>query len=75
MLSTFGTNEPEISGWISWNILLVLRDIFKNGLFLFLFLSFQTNIAIFTTNIGEKLSIQYMVLEFEPTTINTCLLP
>ena len=37
-----------------------------------LFLSFQTNIIIFTTIICEKMSIQYMVLVFEPTTFKTC---
>ena len=36
-----------------------------------LFLSFQTNITIFTTNKCEKMSIQYMVLGFEPTTFVT----
>ena len=41
---------------------------FKNGTiptFFHLFLSFQTNIKIFTTNICEKMSIQYMALGFE----------
>ena len=38
------------------------------GLFYVYFRSFQTNIAIFTTNICEKMSIQYTVPGFEPTT-------
>ena len=33
---------------------------------LFLYLSFQTNITIFTTKICEKMSIQYIALGFEP---------
>ena len=32
---------------------------------------FQTNITIFTTNKCEKMSIQYTVLGFEPTTFGT----
>ena len=36
-----------------------------------LFSSFQTNITIFTTNIWEKMSIQYTVLGFETTTFRT----
>ena len=35
------------------------------------FRSFQTNITIFSTNICEKMSIQYTVLGFEPTTFRT----
>ena len=35
------------------------------------FWSFQTNISIFTTNICEKMSIQYTVPGFEPTTFGT----
>ena len=38
------------------------------GLFFVYFRSFQSNNTIFTTNICEKMSIQYMVLGFEPTT-------
>ena len=48
------------------------------GLFVIYFRSFQTNITnflqkkqIFTTNICEKISIQYTVLGFEPTTFGT----
>ena len=41
------------------------------GLFFVYFWSFQTNITIFTTNICEKMSIQYTVLGFEPTTFGT----
>ena len=33
--------------------------------------SFQTNITIVTTNKCEKMSIQYTVLGFEPTTFGT----
>ena len=36
-----------------------------------LFSSFHTDITIFTTNICEKMNIQYMVLGFEPTTFRT----
>ena len=36
-----------------------------------LFSSFQTNITFFTTNICEKMSIQYTVLGFEHTTFKT----
>ena len=36
-----------------------------------LFSSFQTNITILTTNKCEKMSIQYAVLGFEPTTFGT----
>ena len=36
-----------------------------------LFSSFQTNITIFTTNICEKMSIQYTVPGFELTTFGT----
>ena len=36
-----------------------------------LFLSFQSNITIFTTNKYEKMSIQYTNLGFETTTIGT----
>ena len=40
--------------------------------FIIYFQSFQTDIiAIFTTNICEKMFIQYMVLGFEPTTFGT----
>ena len=39
------------------------------GLFFVYFRSFQTNITIFT--ICEKMSIQYTVLGFEPTTFGT----
>ena len=38
------------------------------GIFLVYFQSFQTNNTIFTTNQCWKMSIQYMVLGFEPTT-------
>ena len=38
------------------------------GLFFVYFQSFQTNITIFTTNICEKMSIQYTVPGFEPMT-------
>ena len=38
------------------------------GLFFVYFRSFQTNIKMFTTNICEKISIQYTVPGFEPTT-------
>ena len=44
------------------------------GLFFFYFRSFQTNITIFTTNIFEKMSIQYTVpgpLERESLPITT----
>ena len=41
------------------------------GLFFVYFRSFQTNITIFTTNICEKMSIQYTVPGFEPTTFGT----
>ena len=41
------------------------------SLFFVYFRSFQTSITIFTTNICEKMSIQYMVLGFEPTTFRT----
>ena len=44
----------------------------KMGLFFVYFRSFQANIiTIFTTNICEKSSFQYMVTGFEPTTIGT----
>ena len=33
-----------------------------------LFLYFQTNITIFTTNKCEKMSMQYMVMGYKPTT-------
>ena len=36
-----------------------------------LFSYFQTNTTIFTKNKCEKISIQYMVLKFEPTTFGT----
>ena len=36
-----------------------------------LFSSFHTNVRIFTTNKCEKMSIQYMVLGFEPMTLGT----
>ena len=38
------------------------------GLFLVYFRPFQTNVTIFTTNKCEKISIQYTVPGFEPTT-------
>ena len=38
------------------------------GLFFVYFRSFHTNITIFNTNILGKMSIQYPVLGFEPTT-------
>ena len=41
------------------------------GLFFILFLSFQTNITYFTTNIWGKMSIQYMLLGFELATFRT----
>ena len=42
------------------------------GLFFVYFWSFQANIiTIFTTNICEKMSIQYTVQGFEPTTFGT----
>ena len=47
---------------------------FKNGtspVSFRLFMSFQTNITIFTTNICEKVPIHYMVLGFEPVTFTT----
>ena len=48
---------------------LFLKKWANPGLFFVYFWSFQTNtITIFTTNTCEKMSIQYMVLEFEPTT-------
>ena len=36
-----------------------------------LFSSFKTDITIFITNVCEKMSIQYLVLGFEPTTFRT----
>ena len=36
-----------------------------------LFLSLLTNITIFTTNLCEKMSIQYIVPGFKPTTVGT----
>ena len=42
------------------------------GLFFLYFRSFKRNIVtIFTTNICEKMSIQYTVLGFDPTTFGT----
>ena len=41
------------------------------GLSFVYFQSFQTNNTIFTTNQCEKLSIQYAVPGFEPTTFST----
>ena len=49
-------------------------NFFKTGRprpLLLLFSSFQTNITILTTNICEKISIQYMVLGFELTAFGT----
>ena len=43
----------------------------QSGPLFCLFLSFQTNIPIFTTNGREKTSIQYTALGFEPTTFGT----
>ena len=43
----------------------------NHGLFFVYFWSFQTNITIFTTIICEKMSIQYTVPGFEPTTYGT----
>ena len=45
------------------------------GLFFVYFRFFQTNITVFTTNICEKTSIQYLVLGFEPTTFGCESLP
>ena len=59
-----------------WKAMIVLVPLFffKMGqprpLF-HLFSSFQTHITIFTTNKCEKMSIQYTVLGFEPTTFGT----
>ena len=36
-----------------------------------LFSSFQTNITIITANKCDKMSIQYLVLGFEPTNFGT----
>ena len=55
---------------------MLTKKVGKNGFlngpipasFSFIFWSFQTNITIFTTNICEKISIQYTVPGFEPTT-------
>ena len=41
------------------------------SLFFIYFWSFQTQIAFFTTNQCEKMSIQYTALGFEPTTYQT----
>ena len=41
------------------------------GLFLFIFGLFKQTLQIFTTNICEKMSIQYMVTGFEPTIFGT----
>ena len=53
---------------------LISMGVVKNGptppLFC-LFRSFQTNNTIFTTNICEKTSIQFMAPGFEPTTSQT----
>ena len=43
----------------------------NHGLFFVYFRSFQTNNTIFTTNICEKMSIQYPVPGIEPTTFIT----
>ena len=57
---------------IDQRVSLILNLFLKMGqprpLFRFIFRSFQTNITIFTTNICEKMSIQYMVPGFEPMT-------
>ena len=54
---------------------LIIRHLFffiKMGHPVFwLFSSFQTNITTFTRNKCEKMSIQYMVLRFGPTTLET----
>ena len=39
--------------------------------FSFIFGLFKQTLQIFTTNICEKMSIQYTVLGFEPTTFGT----
>ena len=44
------------------------------GLFFAYFRSFQTNTTIFTTNICEKMSIQYTAPGFKPTTFGTWVL-
>ena len=67
--------------WLKWGADCTLFYFFKNGptpaSFLFIFGLLQANIiTIFTTNIREKMSIQYTVLGFEPTTFwNVSLFP
>ena len=62
------------NGWHIVVLIVVLNELYHvfstgiPGLFLILFSSFQTKITILTTNICERMSIQYMVLGFEPTT-------
>ena len=49
----------------------VLLKMDHPGLFFVYFHLFSKNITIFTTNICEKMSIQFMVLGIEPTTFGT----
>ena len=73
--------EPGAAGWLaqtkprSYTGHPLLFQLFLNGpspaSFSFIFGLFQTNNTIFTTNICEKMSIQYMVPGFEPMTFRT----
>ena len=73
-------NDPQSSKWrklanVTWKQDPVLGGHFflmghSRPLF-HLFLSFQTNITIFTANKYEKMSIKCMVLGFELTTFGT----
>ena len=51
--------------------LLFLKKWANPGLFFVYFRSFQTNITIFTAYTCKKMSIQYTVPGFEPTTFGT----
>ena len=51
---------------------IALKKLPNAGLFFVYFQSFQTYIiTILATNMCEKMSIQYIVLGFEPTTFGT----
>ena len=63
-LLLIGANSAE-SKYFFKKIWTILGPVFH------LFSSFQTNITIFTANKCQLMSIQYMVLGFEPTTFGT----
>ena len=78
MCSVFSHQINTMKGYAPKKLDPILLIVFKwanPGLFFIYFWSFQTNIIIFTTNLCEKMSIQYTAPGFEPMTFECESLP